>query len=235
MKKYTCNSFVSVEKPVELIEKISEKHFESFINSTRKRNVRKNGFTLVLIRILELIAYNYADIKKMKLDKDDKASRYDVYGKAGYIFEFSRDNNNTALLYGDKKVGIKTLNDVMNYLEQNDFMTHENGYCMRKNATGFNPYKLGMEYLNFSKFIEIYDEFFDELNSLFEVVVLTGKVKNTCGMIFDKIAMKLYSITKGLTAHRDSRKPTAGSGIDWLDKLAGQRGLRPAFSFVRAA
>ena len=196
MMKYACNSFVSVETPVELIEKIAMRYekFEDFINATRKRNVRKNGVALVLVRILEMIAYNYNELKNINLDIRDEENRYNAFGKAGMLFEFSVDNNRNALMYGESKVGVRTLKAVVGFFEEMGWMSHQNGFCIRNNADGKNPYRLGLEYIDFNKFIEIYDEYFNELNELFEVVILECKVKKSCGVTVVKVAVAIMPV-----------------------------------------
>lgn len=197
--KYACNSFVSVEKPVELIEGIAEKYFGDFIHATRKHKVRMNGFAIILFSVFRMISDNCFNGKKIfSADMNDLEGRYDAFGKAGILFEFSTDNNRNALMYGDSKVGVRTLKAVVRYLEEKGFMTHEKGFCIRKNADGFNPYKLGLEYINFRKFAEIFNKFWDELNDLFDEVEVEVKVKKSCGVTFVKIAVAVKSVANAI-------------------------------------
>ncbi len=194
MMKYACNSFVSVEKPMELIEKIATNKFGGFIKATRKHKVRMNGFALVLVRILEMIAYNYKELKNIRLDIKDEETRYNTFGKAGMLLEFSVDNNRKALMYGENKVGVRTLKAVVGFFEEMGWMSHQKGFRIRNNADGKNPYRLGLEYIDFHKFVKIYEEYFDELNELFEVVILECKVKKSCGVTVVKVAVVVKSV-----------------------------------------
>ena len=194
MMKYACNSFVSVDKPLELIEKIVTNKYGDFINATRKRKVRMNGFALVLVRILEMIAYNYNELKNINLDIRNEENRYNAFGKAGVLFEFSVDNNRNALMYGENKVGVRTLKAVVGFFEEMGWMSHQNGFCIRNNADGKNPYRLGLEYIDFLKLVKIYEEYFDELNELFEVVILECKVKKSCGVTVVKVAVAIKPV-----------------------------------------
>ena len=74
------------------------------------------------------------------------------------------------------------------------------------------------------------------VTEIFEVIIVdVDKAKNSCGMTIDKMAMKLWAVTKELAARREERKRNATSGMAWLDKWASRRGLRPAFCFVKAS
>ena len=46
----------------------------------------------------------------------------------------------------------------LEFLESEGWTTHRKGYNARKNTNGVNPYKLGVECINYEKFSSLYHE-----------------------------------------------------------------------------